>query len=119
MSEVVRIGIASARIMRVTHERVEYVNEDGQELFIDLEQCADEWDRHMARVEQRSGVLPTESSAEREWRCVGDRDTSAKPPWARFMNERKTRFEFRTGAAFHELLHRPLMQNRWYMFDWT
>ena len=37
--EIVRIGVANARITCVTSERVEYLDEAGQECFVDLEEC--------------------------------------------------------------------------------
>lgn len=38
--EIVRIGMASADVTSVSQRRVEYLDEAGQERFIDLEQCA-------------------------------------------------------------------------------
>jgi|SRR5579862_307806 len=55
---------------------------------------------------------------ERE-RCVGERDTSARPPWFEFRNERRTRFEFGTGDAVLRDLCRPLLIAGWNSFDLT
>jgi hypothetical protein len=41
--ELVRIGVANARIQCVTPQRVEYLDEAGQECFVDLEECARNW----------------------------------------------------------------------------
>lgn len=38
--EIVRIGVANARIKCVTRQRVEYFDEAGQECFVDLKECA-------------------------------------------------------------------------------
>ena len=43
--EVVRIGASGARIVRVTQERIEYIDMAGQDQFIDLEECARIWGR--------------------------------------------------------------------------
>jgi hypothetical protein len=38
--EIVRIGVSNARITCVTPQRVEYVDEAGQECFVDLDECS-------------------------------------------------------------------------------
>jgi hypothetical protein len=37
--EIVRIGVANSRIKCVTPQRVEYLDEAGQECFVDLDKC--------------------------------------------------------------------------------
>lgn len=38
-TEIVRIGVAGARILNVTLERVTYLDDAGEECFVDLEEC--------------------------------------------------------------------------------
>jgi hypothetical protein len=37
--EIVRIGVANAQIKCVTPQRAEYLDEAGQECFVDFEEC--------------------------------------------------------------------------------
>ncbi len=41
--EVIRVGVAGARIQGVSRQRIEYVDTEGQEHFVDLEDCARNW----------------------------------------------------------------------------
>src|SRR5262245_20904353 len=88
--EIVQIGVSGARIVAVTHQRIDYIDMAGQEQFIDLEECAGSWGR--LRDAQSQSFLPLPGATEEgiaEWnaRCVGQRDLSDSPPWAEFMNE--------------------------------
>ena len=44
-SEVVSIGVSSARIVGVSRERIDYIDSAGEERFIDLDECARNWGR--------------------------------------------------------------------------
>jgi len=92
----------------------------GQEKFIDQELCASRWGRQ--HEDRRQEFLPLPGATEdgiAVWNayCVGQRDTSDNPPWAEFMNERNTRFEFATYEAVYAELLGPLMQAGWHTFD--
>ncbi len=118
--EIVRLSIGRACIVDVTRERLEYRNEAGQLLHIDLETCVVNWAQHVQRTPGFVKIPPERIyPPARKWHCVGERDTSATPPWARFANERRTRFEFAIGRDFHGLLAFPLMKVGLYLFDWT
>ena len=41
--EIVRIDVGNARIKSVTRQRVEYLDEAGQECFVDLDECDRNW----------------------------------------------------------------------------
>ena len=79
--ELVRIGVGNARIKRVTPQRVEYLDEVGQECFVDLEDgltFAHSWRDDGPRVRQlHEGFLD-------------------RPQWIQFENRRRTRLEFRS-----------------------
>jgi hypothetical protein len=93
--EIVRIGVANARIKCVTRQRVEYLDEAGQECFIDLDECAENWrnededDFDLLTSEDRDSAATTNSR-----RHVGERGMLEDLPWFKFMNKRRTRFEF-------------------------
>jgi hypothetical protein len=116
--EIVRIGISGARILGISRERIDYIDAAGQELFLDLEECARGWGRWRDSQRQDFRALPgwnEESIAAWNARCIGQRGGS----WAEFMNERKTRFEFATFDALHRELLSPLMETGWHTFDTT
>lgn len=119
--EVVQIGAPGVYIARVTQKRIEYVDMKGQEQFIDLEECARNWvrwyDDHNQEFISMPGVSKTEIDAENA-RCVGQRGGGSQPVyWVAFMNERKTRFEFRTWQALWRQLQVPLIEAGWGTFD--
>jgi hypothetical protein len=118
--EVVRIASSTARITRVTRQRVDYVDMAGQVQFIDLEECVANWnswhDSHRGEFLPLPGSSP-ETTAAWNARCVGLRGALDNPPWAEFMNERKTRFEFVSYAALYAELLTPLKKAGWHTFD--
>ena len=92
--EIVRIGVGNARITCVTRQRLEYINEAGQECFVDLEECARNWAQSCPEEDEDDFVqLPSEDSAAAR-RYVGGRGLLEDPPWIEFANKRRTRFEF-------------------------
>jgi hypothetical protein len=105
--EIVRIGVANARIKRVTQQRVKYLDEAGQECFVDLEECARNWvqlhnkdDVDLVRMTSQSWFDHFDSS------FVGQRGLLDDPPWVEFMNKRRTRFEFASEKEARPLLRR-------------
>jgi len=114
--EIVRIGMGLARVVDVTPEQVEYLDAVGQQRSIDLGQCAMNWVQ-WTRQHWTSSGAPGETVSEWNSHCVGQRDSSAKPPWLEFRNERRTRFEFSSGHEVLALLARPLRKAGWNTFD--
>jgi hypothetical protein len=118
--EVVRVGVSGARIVTVSRQRIDYIDMAGQDRFVDLEECARAWARW--HEERRSEFLPLPGASEQSivaWnaRCVGQRGACDNPPWAAFMNERHTRFEFPSYDALYQELLRPLQKAGWHTFD--
>jgi hypothetical protein len=105
MTEIIRIGVANARIKCVTPQRVEYFDEAGQECFVDLEECARDW---VQLHGDRRG---------RKYRHVAGRGLIGDPPWVEFTNKRPTRFEFGSSGEGYELKH-LLLKARWITMDW-
>ena len=111
--EIVRIGVANARIKCVTPQRVEYFDEAGQECFVDLEECARNWVQlHGAR-------------RGRKYSYVAGRGMIEHPHWIEFTNKRRTRFEFRSSEAYTSCfsgearrLKHLLFEARWITGDW-
>ena len=116
VGEVIRVGVGHGRIAGVTPERVEYIDEAGQALFIDLRECVERWARYKESI--KDDLVPTNSPFKFRLQEVGKRDTSASPPWVQFANKRRTRFEFVKGGA-HEQLLRPLTSLGYWLFDLT
>lgn len=104
--EIVRIGVGNARIKCVTRQRVEYLDEAGQECFVDLEECARNWvklrneedeDEDDIDIDEDDFVVlasEDDAAARRRRRYVGGRGLLEDPPWIEFANKRRIRFEF-------------------------
>jgi hypothetical protein len=106
--EIVRIGVGNACVRSVTPERVEYVDEGGQECFVDLKECA------------RNRVQYVESWREDgartgDYRVVGKSGFLDDSPWIEFMNKRRTRFEF-GSLEEAQALKSLLAKARWRVF---
>ena len=126
--ELVRVGASPATITQVTRKKVEYINEAGRQLFVDLEECARIW-----ICLERAGMFPPES--ETDWggladntpgfselevssgSCVGLRGALDKPPWFQFLNRRRTQFEFKDYETIYAELIGPLGRAEWTTFD--
>ena len=119
-TEVVRIGDGLSRITRVTRTQVDYRNEEGHDLSIELEECARRWIEHIAKM-QGEFLKPPSASSERHDRwnagCVGLRGALDEPPWAQFLNNRRTRFEFASYEEIYSQLLIPLDEVGWHTFD--
>jgi len=107
--EIVRIGVSNARIKCVTRQRLEYIDEAGQNCFVDLKECA------------RNRVKDVESwredgARERDFRLVAKCSFQDDSPCFEFMNDRHTRFEFGSleGA---QALKSLLAKARWLVFS--
>lgn len=96
-TEIVRVGVANASIKGVTPQRLDYLDEAGQERFVDLEECIG-------------------SAASGSSRCVGRRGLLDDPPWIEFTNNRRTRFEFGSSNEASGL-KLEIMKARWRTLD--
>lgn len=117
--EIVRIGVANARIKCVTPQRVEYLDEAGQECFVDLDECFRNYVQ--SRNENRGDfdlLTSEDSAATSSSRYVGDRALSFDPPWIEFRNNRRTRLEFESSNEALGL-KLQLMRVRWLTLDAT
>ena len=125
--DVVQIGVGPACVTRVTPQQIDFIDETGQERSIDLEDCAQNW---IKLVDKRDGLEEKNrkdpvarpvivSGCITEWdaSCVGVRNLLDGPPWVRFMNERHTRFEFKSYDESYALLLGPLGRAGWHTFD--
>lgn len=95
-SELVRLGVGTAKIQRVTSKCVEYTNEAGVDCIIDLTRSA----KHDGRIA-----------------IVGFRGMLDVPPWVRFFNERSTRFEFADSEEAYQALLSRLSKFGWETMD--
>jgi len=116
VSEIVRIGVGNARIKCVTRQRVEYLDEAGQECFVDLDEGAINWVQLHNQNEDDLVLLTSEDiSGRRKEPHVARRSFHVDAPeWVEFRNKRRTRFEFRSyNEAYHTLLQ-TLRKAGWY-----
>jgi hypothetical protein len=104
--EIVRIGVANARIKRVTpRDRVEYLDEAGQEFFVDLKECARNWVQLHNKDDGDLVLLTTQDIFDSyDSSFVAQRGLLDDPPWVEFTNKRRTRFEFGSYKEARSLL---------------
>ena len=117
--ERVRIGIGSSLIKVVTREKVEYTDEAGREMDVDLDECAltylclyyagqfpprddTDWSKVADAFPGRAAI-----DASRET-CVGLRGALDDPAWFQFLNRRRTQFEFTDYGHIRSALIEPL-----------
>ena len=127
--ELVHIGTPPAGVNSIEKSRVEYTDDDGQPLDIDLEQCA----RIYGCLTQMGAFPPDDSSNWGELvdsvpgfatlplpfqRVVGLRAAIDNPPWFQFLNRRRTQFEFKDYEHIQSALLKPLTAaGSWYSWD--
>ncbi len=118
-ASVVRIGNSTARILSVAPQSVDYIDDAGQKHSVDLKECARNWGRlrGAGMPELRQSAGSSEQLAAWNSRCVGQRGALDHPPWAEFMDEQRTRFEFATYEALYQELLTPLRRAGWQTFD--
>jgi hypothetical protein len=118
--EIIRIGVSGARILGVSHERVDYTDEAGFKQSIDLQECAKRWGGWHDERSQDFRPLPGASGpiiADWNAGCVGLRGASDDPPWAEFMTEPRSRFQFANDETLYRELLNPLRVAGWHTFD--
>lgn len=93
--ELVRIGEGIAQIVRVSPERIEYVDEGGVAQAVALEAC------------------------DLGGKVVGWRNLIATAPYVALNDDRRTSFLFASYEAAYELLLVPLRLAGWTTFDTT
>jgi hypothetical protein len=112
-SDVIHLGPGGARVVRVSSERVEYIDSPGEEQVIDLAACAKNWARLTSH--QRCFPAPTHV-LERfyaENRCIGRRGAS----WVQFMDRSpQTLFEFSSEDEWRGF-SRAIDEAGWDTFD--
>ena len=118
--ELIRVGESPARILGVARARLEYIDMSGQLQSIDLDQCARNLTRRYNHHIKEPILLTFPIDADINVcnsRCVGNRGAVSNPPWVELMNERNTRFEFKSYQAIYRELLSPLGQAGWHTFD--
>lgn len=107
--EIVRIGVTNAHIKCVTPQRVDYLDEAGQECFVDLKECARNRVQHVESWRE-------DGARKADYRVVAKSGFLDDSPWIEFMNNRRTRFEFGSleGA---QALKSLLAKARWRVFS--
>ena len=127
--ELVHIGREPAEIVAITGARVEYIDDNGMGLVVDLEECARVYrclrDRRAfpPRDDQDWGALidevPGFATLEPPLQAVvGLRGAIDEPPWFQFLNRRRTQFEFSDSDHIRSTLLEPLARaGNWYSWD--
>jgi hypothetical protein len=126
--ELVHMSIPPAGIVSIAGSRVEYADDLGRSMHVDLEECA----RIYGCLVQVGGFPPGETT---NWgalvdtvpdfatlplplqRVVGMRGAIDEPPWFQFLNRHRTQFEFENYDHIQSALLEPLARNGWRSWD--
>jgi hypothetical protein len=129
-TELVHIGTAPASISSITKSRIEYTDDLGRHLNVDLEECA-----RIYGCLNKAGAFPPYDAM--DWGALGDlvpdfatsplpiqrvvglRGAIDEPPWFQFLNRRRTQFEFRDYEHIQSTLLRPRAKSGWLTWDAT
>jgi hypothetical protein len=106
------------QIRNVTHEGIDYLDEQGNPQWVDFQHCYDNWFHHQSL---RTDPDYDERNKEiaRTWKCVGQRNICGTPPYIEFFTDPVTRFEFNSpDKGFHELRYR-VHKTGWRTSDMT
>jgi hypothetical protein len=127
--ELVHIGSGPADIVAIAGPRVEYTDDNGKSLVVDLAECARVYrclcDRRAfppdealdwgALIDEVPGFATLELPLQA---VVGLRGAIDEPPWFQFLNRRRTQFEFRDYDHIQSALLTPLAAaGNWYSWD--
>jgi len=128
--ELVHVGTAPASINSIAKLRIEYTDDLGRHLDVDLEECA-----RIYGCLSKAGAFPPDDAA--DWgaivdsvpgfaalpipiqRVVGLRGAIDEPPWFQFLNRRRTQFEFKDYEHIQSALLQPLARSDWRTWDAT
>lgn len=127
--ELVHIGNGPADIVAITGSRVEYTDDNGKGLVVDLQECA-----RIYRCLRELGAFPPGKSL--DWGALADtvpgfstlelplqlivglRGAVDEPPWFQFLNRRRTQFEFKDYDHIQSALLQPLLAaGKWSSWD--
>jgi hypothetical protein len=127
--ELVHIGRGPADIVAIAGGGVEYIDDNGRGLVVDLTECA-----RIYRCLRDAYVFPP--AEDLDWPAlidevpgfatlelplqavVGLRGAVDQPPWFQFLNRRRTQFEFKDYDHIQSALLKPLaIAGRWYSWD--
>ncbi|KPV61162.1 hypothetical protein QJ48_01425 [Paenibacillus sp. A3] len=79
-------------IKSVTKNGLSYTDENGIEKFVDFNECHENWIRYRIRSENLNDAKIEDVKIND--RCIGQRDSCARPQFIEFFTRPFTRFEF-------------------------
>ena len=99
--KLVHITAAKGRLLSISHERLDYCDEDGTEAFIDLALCYELLKGHFRGEEK----------------YIGFRNAARKTPFATLNDGEEVRFVFDSYEAIYTELLNPLRELGWVTLD--
>ncbi len=99
---VIYIGLQGARIVEVTRDFLEYIDQAGERWLIDLHECNNNWCRFFEQ--NRSGFIIFPGVTEQDIEDEKATMVAARGiRYLQFFDKPKTRFEFASNKARREL----------------
>ena len=83
-------------IKNITHAGIDYIDEDGNPRFVDFQVCYDEWFAALSEARKATAI-------KHKFKCVGNRNILAVPPYVEFFTQPITRFEFTSEDGYYDL----------------
>jgi hypothetical protein len=124
--ELVHVAAPPAGIVSIEKSRIEYTDDRGQRLDVDLEKCAriygcltqppDDSSNWGELVDSVAGFATLPLAFQR---VVGLQGAIDDPPWFQFLNRRRTQFEFKDYEHIQSALLQPLARSGWRTWDAT
>lgn len=104
-------------IEKTTPEGINYLNNSGQKVFLDFNECNENWLAYRKRTESLSDEK-VEELREKD-RTVGQRDITVNPSFIEFFTRPFTRFEFTNPEQIDDFRHlqKSIQTNGWATFD--
>lgn len=101
-------------IKSITAEGIKYFDEAGIDNFVDFKECNENWIQYRKRTENLSDEKL--EYIRRNDKCVGQRDSCARPQFIELFTRPFTRFEFETEQAFVQMKN-DIISNGWTTLD--
>lgn len=101
VSKAERDDIIMKQIRNVTEKGLEYVDENGDDQYIDFEACYENFLNTLHFDLEDNPEQQREIN--KKWKRVGQRDFSGHPPYIEFFTDPVARFEFASIDEFHQL----------------
>lgn len=107
------------KIINITKEKLEYLNENNEKCYICFSECNNNWINYRLKTEPNNHN--NFSELKRKDNCVGQRNSDANPIFIEFFTQPFTKFIFEGKDAKEEYnkIRDSIFKNDWNTLDLT